>query len=88
MSKSVTMGNKLLILKEVRDYKDILFGSFSSKITKKDKIECWKTILQKSASLGLVPPYKDWTYCRDVFWQNLKKATLVSFIILCTYFKE
>lgn len=78
MSKSVTMGNKVLILKEIRERKDILFGSFSSKLTKKDKIECWKAIYEKCASLGLVAPDKDWAYCRDVFWQNIKKATVVS----------
>nr|CAI5830761.1 unnamed protein product [Callosobruchus analis] len=76
MSKSVTMGNTVLFLKEIRDSKDTLFGSFSSKLTKKEKIECWKAIHQKCTSLGLVAPDKDWTYCRDVFWQNVKKATL------------
>ncbi|XP_050513065.1 uncharacterized protein LOC126888722 [Diabrotica virgifera virgifera] len=76
MSKSVLNGTKIMILKEIRDKKAILFGSFSDKLTKKDKIECWKTVHQKSTSLGLVPPNKDWTYSRDVFWQNLKKTTM------------
>uniref|UniRef100_A0A6P7FFP7 Regulatory protein zeste n=1 Tax=Diabrotica virgifera virgifera TaxID=50390 RepID=A0A6P7FFP7_DIAVI len=76
MSKSVLNGTKIMILKEIRDKKVILFGSFSDKLTKKDKIECWKTVHQKSTSLGLVPPNKDWTYSRDVFWQNLKKTTM------------
>ncbi|XP_050516375.1 uncharacterized protein LOC126891236 [Diabrotica virgifera virgifera] len=76
MSKSVLNGTKIILLKEIRDKTAILFGSFSDKLTKKDKIECWKTVHQKSTSLGLVPPNKDWTYSRDVFWQNLKKTTM------------
>ncbi|KAJ8909589.1 hypothetical protein NQ315_005906 [Exocentrus adspersus] len=76
MSKSVAAGNKIIILKEIREHKDTLFGSFSNKLTKQDKIQCWKEIHEKSASLGLVAPDKEWTYSRDGFWQNLKKSTV------------
>lgn len=89
MSKSVSSANKALILQEIRDKKDVLFGSFSDKLTKQEKVECWKTIHQKSASLGLVAPDKDWAYSRDVFWQNLKKSTMVStlltLLLFCDY---
>ena len=77
MSKSVALANKLCILKEIRENKETLFGSFSDKLTKLDKITCWKEIHSKSCSVGMVAPDKEWTYTRDVFWQNCKKATMV-----------
>jgi hypothetical protein len=78
MAKSIALGNKMLILKEIRENRDVLFGSFSEKLTKKDKNACWQEIHKKCSSLGLVAPNKDWSYTRDVFWQNLKKATMLS----------
>ncbi|KAJ3655792.1 hypothetical protein Zmor_014905 [Zophobas morio] len=40
------------------------------------KLKMWKLIYNHAQSLGLVPPTKDWTYVRDVWWLNVKKATM------------
>nr|CAI5821183.1 unnamed protein product [Callosobruchus analis] len=62
--------------KKLETVKTLSSAVFLANLQKKEKIECWKAIHQKCTSLGLVAPDKDWTYCRDVFWQNVKKATL------------
>ena len=51
MLKSVALGNKLCKLKGIMENKDILFGCFSDRLTKKDKISCWKGVHEKRASL-------------------------------------
>lgn len=70
--------SKLAILKDIKDKKDVLFGSFSDKQTKQDKLRAWEDIHNKACGLGLIPAGKDITYTRDTFWQNLKKNTMVS----------
>ncbi|CAG4993726.1 unnamed protein product [Parnassius apollo] len=45
-------------------------------MSKQKKIEEWKNILITCQSLGFVPPGKDYTYVRDTFYSNLKRATL------------
>lgn len=79
MSKTLLNNSKIIILQEIREKKEQLFGPFSSTLTKQVKTDCWKEVNNKCGSLGLVVPEKDWTYTRDVFWQNLKKATVVRF---------
>ena len=54
------LGNKLCKLKGIIENKDILFGCFSDRLTKKDKISCWKGVHEKRASLlGLIATDKD-----------------------------
>ena len=69
---------KMSVLARIKADKGILFGAFSQHVTKIAKIERWKLIYNHAQSLGLVPPTKDWTYVRDVWWPNVKKATMVS----------
>ncbi|XP_067014637.2 uncharacterized protein [Anabrus simplex] len=74
-SKQQQIANKLLILNKIRDAKEILFGAFSS-LTKEDKVREWRNIHNIALSVGLIPDAKDFTYVRDVLWQNLKKTTV------------
>ncbi|XP_063235645.1 uncharacterized protein LOC134538339 [Bacillus rossius redtenbacheri] len=76
MSKHFAVANKILILQEIRDKKETLFGPFSCTLTKEMKTSCWKEIHTQCGSLGLVAADKEWTYTRDVLWQNLKKSTM------------
>lgn len=78
------LDNKLAILREILDAKCVLFGAFSDKLTKEDKVKKWKEILFKCHSLGLVASDKGYTYVRDTFWSNIKRATLVC-NFLCSY---
>lgn len=75
--KMTKIESKLTVLAEIRDKRDVLFGSFSDKLSKADKVEAWKTILRKCQSLGLVGPEKEYQYIRDTYWSNIKRATLV-----------
>lgn len=81
-SRQMQMHDKLCVLKQINDRKNILFGAFSDKLTKKDKQSAWTEVLIFAQSLGVVPQQKGWEYVRDVVWQNLKKGTMVSIITL------
>lgn len=70
--------HKITVLGMIRESKDILFGKFTSKLTKSDKVAEWKKITDTCQALGLVPTNKDYGYVRDTFWPNLKKTTVVS----------
>ncbi|CAH0546807.1 unnamed protein product [Brassicogethes aeneus] len=61
-------------LHDVLSSKKVLFGSFSDKLTKEDKVKAWKTIHEKALSLGLVSANKDFSYTRDVYWQKIHRG--------------
>lgn len=68
-------SEKLILLRLIFEKKAILFGSYSSTIT---KTECWTSILNKCViEYGFSPTEKDgdYKYLRDVVWPNLKKCT-------------
>lgn len=70
-----------ILLDEINDKKEVLFGKFSEKITLKDKEKEWQNILDKLTALGhkVVPDGHSWKYLRDTVWAtNLKSRTLVS----------
>lgn len=67
-------------LKKIREHKDLLFGAFSEKVTKQDKVGKWKELAILAQSICLIPAGKEWTYVRDTLWQNLKKTAMVSLL--------
>lgn len=67
---------KLRVLQLIREKKDTLFGAFSAKLTKLDKIDGWETILEEAKKLGLIPSNKCVSYLRDIYWQNIRKRTM------------
>lgn len=79
---SFKKGAKLELLKSIRDEKDSLFGCFSKTLTKQIKNEKWKEIHKKAQSLGIVSYEKDYTYTRDTVWQNIRKTTMVSSVVI------
>ncbi|XP_063219058.1 uncharacterized protein LOC134529167 [Bacillus rossius redtenbacheri] len=76
MSFKRQTANKIILLNKIKDSRDILFGAFSDKLTKQNKMSAWQEIRDFAASLGVISENKDWTYVRDVVWQNLKKSTM------------
>lgn len=60
----------------IREQRALLFGAFSSKVSKKQKNEAWEKITTTAKSKGLVPENKDAAYIRDTYWQNLRKRTM------------
>jgi hypothetical protein len=73
----VPKESKLFILQEIEKLKGILFGAFSKKLKKQDKVAMWQEIYEVGKSCGAFNG-KEWTYIRDVFWPNLRKTTMVS----------
>jgi hypothetical protein len=67
----VPKESKLFILQEIERRKGILFGAFSEKLKKRDKVTMWQEIYEVG-SRGAFDG-KEWTYIRDVFWPNLRK---------------
>ncbi|CAH0547289.1 unnamed protein product [Brassicogethes aeneus] len=61
-------------LHDVLSSKKVLFGSFSDKLTKEDKVKAWKTIHEKALALGLVSANKDLSYTKDRKIDNRKKT--------------
>ncbi|KAL1493886.1 hypothetical protein ABEB36_009570 [Hypothenemus hampei] len=76
-SKQIGLERKMQFLTKIRENKDILFGAFSEKLRKQDKIEKWKEMAMVAQSICLLPADKDWTYVRDTIWQNLKKTAML-----------
>lgn len=63
-------------LELVREHRSLIFGAFSSTITKKAKNAAWEKITAEAIQLGLVPASKDAKYVREIYWQNLRKRTI------------
>lgn len=77
-SKQIVFERKMQFLNKIKENKHILFGAFSEKLKKQNKVEKWKEMSLLAHSICLVPADKDWTYVRDTVWQNLKKTAMVS----------
>lgn len=77
-SKQIILERKMQFLTKIQENKHILFGAFSDKLRKQDKIEKWKELTKVAQSISLVSAEKDWTYVRDTVWQNFKKSAMVS----------
>lgn len=65
---------KLCVLQKIRAQKAVLFGAFSSKLTKQNKAEAWQNINTFAQSLGVVDASREWSYVRDVWWPNVLVA--------------
>lgn len=83
-SKQIVFERKMQFLNKIKENKQILFGAFSEKLRKQDKIEKWKEMAMVAQSICLLPADKDWTYVRDTIWQNLKKTAMVSSTVTCS----
>lgn len=81
-SKQVILERKMQFLQKVKENREILFGAFSDRLKKTDKVEKWKELANVAKSVCLMPSDKDWTYARDTLWQNMKKITMVSKSVL------
>jgi len=57
--------NKLAVLQNVEKEKYVIFGSFSSDLTKQKKCENWKEVTELAESLGLAV-----AMFRDTQWPN------------------
>lgn len=80
MSKRVEQRKlKLCVLHKIKENKRMLFGAFSASLTKQNKMEIWKQVNSYAQSIGAIPQTKEWSYLRDVWWPNVRKATMVSF---------
>lgn len=73
---------KLCLLRKIKEKRKTLFGAFGSKLSKEEKINAWKEINVYGQSIGLVHENKAWTYIRDVWWPNVRKATTVNISFL------
>ncbi|KAL1516245.1 hypothetical protein ABEB36_000164 [Hypothenemus hampei] len=73
---SARKESKILILRDIRDKKEILMGAFSEKLTKADKNKAWGEVHEKAVALGIVPSNKNFMYTRNTFWQNVRKNTM------------
>lgn len=67
---------KIKLLEFIRAERTLLFGAFSSSITKKQKNDVWEKITIKAISLGLAAANRSAAYIRDTYWQNLRKRTI------------
>jgi hypothetical protein len=64
---------KFFVLDKILTKKEVLFGKFSDKLTKQDKVNAWKEVFESVQCLNAFPG-KDYTYLRDVFYQNSRKT--------------
>uniref|UniRef100_A0A6P7FL12 Uncharacterized protein LOC114328858 n=1 Tax=Diabrotica virgifera virgifera TaxID=50390 RepID=A0A6P7FL12_DIAVI len=67
---------KVEFLRAIRARKYILFGKFSPTLTKTLKSEHWGEVRKIALAMGLINENKQYTYCRDVLLQNLRKRAV------------
>jgi len=69
---------KTMVVKKICESKDILFGSFSSKITRDLKAATWKELLDYATSIGF-QNNGDWQSLRDTTWMNWSRRVRSKF---------
>lgn len=74
--------SKINVLKAIYEERETLFGAFSERITKEITVKKWKEICEKGKALGIIQQEKDFTYCRDKFWPNIRNSTVVIIILI------
>lgn len=72
-------ASKITVLRAMEDQKDILFGQFSSTLSKQDKDRAWEEIFEKAKEVLKLDDKKNCQYFRDVMWQNWRRSALVKF---------
>lgn len=70
---------KISVLKAIENEKDILFGQFSSTLTKQDKDKAWEKIFEIAKHVMELDDTKKCQYLRDVMWQNWRRSAMVRF---------
>lgn len=73
---------KLCVLDSIREQKDVLFGPFSTTLTKEMRNKAWIVIGEYAKSIGALPSGKEPLYVRDVWWPNVRKMSMVC---ICDY---
>lgn len=68
---------KVSLLSMINEKKNILFGSFSSTLTKIDRENAWKEVHVRALSLQLITADKSWTFVRDNLFGTWKSRALV-----------
>lgn len=74
--KKEKMEGRISIVREINEAKDTLFGPFCLERSIQMKVRMWSDILEKAKSLGLVAANRDYSYMRDIYWQNIKRHSL------------
>uniref|UniRef100_A0A915L8W4 Regulatory protein zeste n=1 Tax=Romanomermis culicivorax TaxID=13658 RepID=A0A915L8W4_ROMCU len=74
---AATIEQKLLILQQIYDRKNILFAKFDEKVTADDQQKNWQHVKDFIDSLGVTMVNKQWDYVRDAWWQNIKRVTIL-----------
>lgn len=69
---------KKVILDKISDYAGLLFSNQETSGYNMTRHQAWQEVHGIAIALGTYSPHKNWTYMRDVVWQNLRKSTLVS----------
>lgn len=67
---------KLCILSKIKENKHILLGQINNNVTKEEKTNAWKEIYLDARSIGAVNCDKDYTYMRDIWFNNIKRSTI------------
>uniref|UniRef100_A0A915IA99 Regulatory protein zeste n=1 Tax=Romanomermis culicivorax TaxID=13658 RepID=A0A915IA99_ROMCU len=74
---TATIEQKLLILQQIYDRKNILFAKFDEKVTADNKQKNWQHVKDFIDSLGVTMINKQWDYVCDAWWPNIKRATIL-----------
>ncbi|CAG9759995.1 unnamed protein product [Ceutorhynchus assimilis] len=67
------MEKKISFLQKLREYKEILDGKFSDKVSSEKKQQAWEELLQYAKSIGMVSESCTKEKLRDTTWGNWKR---------------
>uniref|UniRef100_T1GAM1 Regulatory protein zeste n=1 Tax=Megaselia scalaris TaxID=36166 RepID=T1GAM1_MEGSC len=68
--------SKKVLLDKILEHSTILFNSQEFARNNGARQKAWQQIHATALEIGCYPSSKNWTYLRDVVWQNLRKSTL------------